>query len=144
MLPGTTLLKQRDIQIIECLCTPHSYQAVESSSGVGPTHFLAGIQSVIRLPSSNCVGICQSKQHWQANKHGTRLLWLGAKCAAEQSNLFLLQRETFFPILSYSVEFTCKSFVMVQRNVHLSTFPFCFYTFLDLTVQVMILSVALF
>lgn len=45
MLPGTTLLKQRDIQIIECLCTPHSYQAVESSSGISPTHFLAGIQS---------------------------------------------------------------------------------------------------
>lgn len=45
MLPGTTLLKQRDIQIIECLCTPHSYQAMESSSGISPTHFLAGIQS---------------------------------------------------------------------------------------------------
>lgn len=45
MLPGTTLLKQRDIQIIECLCTPPSYQAMESSSGISPTHFLAGIQS---------------------------------------------------------------------------------------------------
>jgi len=45
MLPGTALLKQRDIQIIECLCIPHSYQAMESSSGISPTHFLAGIQS---------------------------------------------------------------------------------------------------
>lgn len=45
MLPGTALLKQRDIQIIECLCIPHSYQAMASSSGISPTHFLAGIQS---------------------------------------------------------------------------------------------------
>ena len=47
MLPGTALLKQRDIQIIECLCIPHSYQAMASSSGISPAHFLAGIQSCV-------------------------------------------------------------------------------------------------
>lgn len=54
-------------------------------------------------PPSSCMGICQSKQHWSANKHGTRLLWPRANGAVEQSPLFLLYREKTHALSSLSL-----------------------------------------
>lgn len=145
MLPGTTLLKQRDIQIIECLCIPHSYQAMASSSGISLAHLLAAIQS--------CA--CPLQTAWAfANLSSTsRQTSMAHDCFGWQPDVQLYHLTSpllygemhSFTILSHSVDLHGEVFVAVQRNVHLSAFSFCFNTFfLVSVVQVMNSSVALF
>lgn len=143
MLPGTTLLKQRDIQIIECLCIPHSYQAMESSSGISSTHFLAGIQpSACPLQTAWAFANLSSTGRQTSMAHDS----FGREPNVQLNNLICFycrkkQSSPFFPI---QLNLHVKVLLWYKGMCILSTFPFCFYTFLDSTVQVMILSVALF
>ena len=143
MLPGTTLLKQRDIQIIECLCIPRSYQAMESSSGISSTRFLAGIQS----------SACPLQTAWAfANlSNARRQTSMAHDSFGREPNVQLNSLICFYcrgkqssPFSPIQLNLHVKVLLWYKGMCILSTLPFCFYTFLGSTVQVMILSVALF
>lgn len=145
MLPGTTLLKQRDIQIIECLCIPHSYQAMASSSGISPAHLLAAIQScACPLQTAWAFANLSSTSRQTSMAHDCFGPWPDVQLNHLASPI-LYGQTRFFPILSHSVDLHGE--VLLQYKgmcIYLHSLSALTPFFSVSVVQVMNSSVALF